>query len=58
MGQELVNVIRKFNFEDKVCLVCSAGERNKNDYFFSSLVGLSVTTSLLMTWQLGMFVKS
>ena len=50
-----MNVIRKFK---KVCLARSACERNKNNHFFSSLVGLSVTTSLLMTWQLGMFVKS
>ena len=27
-------------------------------FFFSSLVGLSVTTSLLTTWQLNMLVKS
>ena len=38
-------------------VLCSASERNKN-IFFTSLVGLLVTTSLLMTWQLGMFVKS
>ena len=51
----LESSISKIRYVLCVLPVC---ERNKNVYFFSSLVGLSVTTSLLMTWQLSTFVKS